>query len=96
MKLFKNVLNIILEHILLLVVPIYMIYSRRYVVLPKSKEILFFSFFAYSFFHTPVLHISSLMSGFNLNYMFAPPPSKFAFFFIIIICAQLLLFLLLF
>ncbi|KAI8876117.1 hypothetical protein K501DRAFT_335526 [Backusella circina FSU 941] len=69
--------NFFAEHILLLVVPIYMIYSRRYVVLPKSKEILFFSFFAYSFFHTPILHISSLMSGFNLNYMFAPPPIKF-------------------
>ncbi|KAI8086941.1 TMEM164 family-domain-containing protein [Gilbertella persicaria] len=66
--------NFFAEHILLLVVPIYMIYSRRYVVLPKSKDILFLSFFTYSFFHTPVLHITSLISGFNLNYMFAPPP----------------------
>ncbi len=53
-----------------------MIYSRRYVVLPKSKEILFLSFFSYCFFHTPVLHTLSLASGFNLNYMWTPPPSK--------------------
>ncbi|KAI7889980.1 TMEM164 family-domain-containing protein [Mucor mucedo] len=72
--------NFFAEHILLLVVPVYMIYSRRYAVLPKSKEILFLSFFCYSFFHTPVLHIISLISGFNLNYMFAPPPSKFFFY----------------
>ncbi|KAI8095447.1 TMEM164 family-domain-containing protein [Thamnidium elegans] len=68
--------NFFAEHILLLVVPIYMIYCRRYVVLPKSKEILFLSFFSYCFFHTPILHITSLVSGFNLNYMFAPPPIK--------------------
>lgn len=67
---------------MLLVIPIYMIYSRRYVVLPKSKEILFLSFFSYSFFHTPLLHTISLISGFNLNYMFAPPPSKYLVYFI--------------
>ncbi|CAO3686910.1 unnamed protein product [Rhizopus stolonifer] len=66
--------NFFAEHILLLVVPIYMIYSGRYVVLPKSKAILFLSFFSYSFFHTPVLHTLSLTSGFNLNYMWTPPP----------------------
>ncbi|EPB84092.1 hypothetical protein HMPREF1544_09152 [Mucor circinelloides 1006PhL] len=69
--------NFFAEHILLLVVPVYMIYSRRYVVLPKSKEILFLSFFSYSFFHTPLLHLISLVSGYNLNYMWAPPPIKF-------------------
>lgn len=68
--------NFFAEHILLLVVPVYMIYCRRFVVLPKSKEILLLSFFSYSFFHTPVLHVTSLISGFNLNYMFAPPPIK--------------------
>ncbi|KAI7907506.1 TMEM164 family-domain-containing protein [Cokeromyces recurvatus] len=68
--------NFFAEHILLLVVPIYMIYSRRYVVLPKSKEVLLLSFFSYGFFHTPLLHLISLISGFNLNYMWAPPPIK--------------------
>lgn len=68
--------NVNAEHILLLVVPVYMIYSRRYVVLPKSREILLLSFFSYSFFHTPLLHLISLVSGYNLNYMWAPPPSK--------------------
>ncbi|KAI9277851.1 TMEM164 family-domain-containing protein [Sporodiniella umbellata] len=66
--------NFFAEHILLLVVPVYMIYSGRYAVLPKSKGILFLSFFTYSFFHTPVLHTLSLASGFNLNYMWTPPP----------------------
>ncbi|KAI8384020.1 transmembrane protein [Blakeslea trispora] len=70
--------NFFAEHILLLVVPVYMIYSRRYVVLPKSREMLFLSFFSYAFFHTPVLHLASLVSGLNLNYMFAPPPSEFS------------------
>ncbi|KAF1798955.1 TMEM164 family-domain-containing protein [Mucor lusitanicus] len=69
--------NFFAEHILLLVVPVYMIYSRRYVVLPKSREILLLSFFSYSFFHTPLLHLISLVSGYNLNYMWAPPPIKF-------------------
>ncbi|KAG1174618.1 hypothetical protein G6F70_007328 [Rhizopus microsporus] len=68
--------NFFAEHALLLIVPIYMIYSRRYVVLPKSKEILCLSFFTYCFFHTPVLHALSLTSGFNLNYMWTPPPIK--------------------
>ncbi|KAI8376670.1 TMEM164 family-domain-containing protein [Choanephora cucurbitarum] len=69
--------NFFAEHVLLLVVPVYMIYSRRYVVLPKSKDMLYLSFFSYAFFHTPVLHLTSLVSGLNLNYMFAPPPSKY-------------------
>ncbi|OBZ86323.1 hypothetical protein A0J61_05624 [Choanephora cucurbitarum] len=68
--------NFFAEHILLLVVPVYMIYSRRYVVLPKSEDMLYLSFFSYAFFHTPVLHLTSLVSGLNLNYMFAPPPIK--------------------
>ncbi|KAI8971575.1 TMEM164 family-domain-containing protein [Mycotypha africana] len=68
--------NFFAEHILLLLVPVYMIYSRRYIVLPRSKEILFLSFFSYSFFHTPLLHVISLTTGFNLNYMWAPPPIK--------------------
>lgn len=72
----SSICNMTVEHALLLIVPIYMIYSRRYVVLPKSKEILCLSFFTYCFFHTPVLHALSLTSGFNLNYMWTPPPSK--------------------
>ncbi|KAI8982659.1 transmembrane protein [Pilobolus umbonatus] len=75
-SMFGETFNFFAEHILLLVVPIYMIYSRRYVTLPVSKEILFLSFFTYCFFHTPVLHVVSLTSGFNINYMFNPPPSK--------------------
>lgn len=70
----------ILEHILILAAPIYMIYSRRYPVLPPSPSMALLSFFIYGFFHTPLLHACALKSGLNLNYLFAPPPGESSLF----------------
>jgi hypothetical protein len=66
----------IIEHILILLAPAYMIYSGRYLVLPTSKNMALLSFFVYSFFHSPVLHLCALRWNQNLNYLFSPPPSK--------------------
>ncbi|KAF7722479.1 hypothetical protein EC973_003099 [Apophysomyces ossiformis] len=69
--------NFFAEHVLILAAPIYMIYSRRYLVLPATPDMALLSFFVYSFFHSPLLHLCALKSGLNLNYLFAPPPIKF-------------------
>lgn len=71
--------NFFAEHVLILVAPVYMIYSGRYLVLPASKNMAFLSFFVYSFFHSPVLQIAAIKSGQNLNYAFSPPPIKILF-----------------
>ncbi|KAI8369197.1 TMEM164 family-domain-containing protein [Choanephora cucurbitarum] len=69
--------NFFAEHILILVCPVYMIYSGRYLVLPTSKDMALLSFSIYSFFHSPILSICALKSGQNLNYIFSPPPIGF-------------------
>ncbi|KAI9252875.1 TMEM164 family-domain-containing protein [Phascolomyces articulosus] len=75
--LFLETFNFFAEHALILVAPIYMIYSGRYLVLPASPNMALLSFFVYGFFHSPLLHTCALRSGLNLNYLFAPPPSKY-------------------
>ncbi|ORZ01440.1 transmembrane protein [Syncephalastrum racemosum] len=72
--LFLETFNFFAEHILILAAPIYMIYSRRYVVLPASPNLALLSFCVYGFFHSPLLHACALRTGLNLNYLFAPPP----------------------
>ncbi|KAI8365163.1 TMEM164 family-domain-containing protein [Blakeslea trispora] len=69
--------NFFAEHILILVCPLYMIYSGRYLVLPSSKDMALLSFSIYSFFHSPILSTCALKSGQNLNYIFSPPPIGF-------------------
>ncbi|KAI8339725.1 TMEM164 family-domain-containing protein [Chlamydoabsidia padenii] len=69
--------NFFAEHILILLAPIYMIYSGRYLVLPTSTDMAMLSFSLFSLFHSPLLHICALKSGLNLNYLFTPPPIKF-------------------
>ena len=65
-----------LEHILVLALPFYMVLTRRYVVIPLSLDMALFSFFLYAAYHSPVLHVSSLLSGLNLNYALVPPACK--------------------
>ncbi|ORX47004.1 hypothetical protein DM01DRAFT_1310681 [Hesseltinella vesiculosa] len=69
--------NFFAEHILILVAPICMIYSRRFLVLPPSINLALLSFSIYGFFHSPILHLCALKSGLNLNYLFTPPPVPF-------------------
>lgn len=64
------------EHSLILIVPMYLISNPRYVTIPPSLDMALFSFFLYAFYHSPVLHLFSLWSGYNLNYSLVPPARK--------------------
>ncbi|KAF9429246.1 hypothetical protein BGZ76_001599 [Entomortierella beljakovae] len=55
------------------IVPIYMIYTRRFVVYPLSFSYAIFSFALFSLFHSFVLSGFGLLTGHNLNYMLVPP-----------------------
>ncbi|KAL1916060.1 uncharacterized protein VTP21DRAFT_6064 [Calcarisporiella thermophila] len=66
--------NFWLVHVLLLVVPIYMVHSGRYPVFPLSLEFALFSYAAIGLYHVFVLESVVLISGVNINYMLSPPP----------------------
>lgn len=51
------------EHGLILVAPGYLMYSRRYVVMPASLDMALFSFFLYAFYHCPILQILALRTA---------------------------------
>ncbi|ORZ16583.1 TMEM164 family-domain-containing protein [Absidia repens] len=74
---FGEIFNFFLEHLLILIVPMYLISNPRYVTLPPSLDMALFSFFLYAFYHSPVLHLFSLWSGYNLNYTIVPPALGF-------------------
>ncbi|KAL1935641.1 hypothetical protein VTP01DRAFT_4781 [Rhizomucor pusillus] len=65
------------EHTLVLVLPFYLITTKRYTVLPASLDMALLSFFLYAAYHSPMLHVLSLYSGFNLNYVLVPPALQF-------------------
>ncbi|KAI9031036.1 transmembrane protein [Phycomyces nitens] len=73
---FGEVFNFFLEHILILIVPFYLLSAGRCVLLPASADMALFSFFLYAAYHSPLLHILSLSSGYNLNYTLVPPARK--------------------
>ncbi|GAB5589016.1 hypothetical protein Unana1_03916 [Umbelopsis nana] len=68
-----EVTNFFVEHGLILVAPGYLMYSRRYVVMPASLDMALFSFFLYAFYHCPILQILALRTAYNLNYVLVPP-----------------------
>ncbi|KAI8341375.1 hypothetical protein BC941DRAFT_205959 [Chlamydoabsidia padenii] len=72
-----EVFNFFLEHSLILIVPLYLISHPRYVTIPPSVDMALFSFFLYAFYHSPILHVFSLWSGYNLNYSLVPPALGF-------------------
>ncbi|KAI8100137.1 TMEM164 family-domain-containing protein [Halteromyces radiatus] len=74
---FGEVFNFFLEHTLVLILPLYMISNPRYVTIPPSFDMALFSFGVYAFYHTPVLHLFSLWSGYNLNFSLGPPALGF-------------------
>ncbi|KAI8878436.1 hypothetical protein K501DRAFT_195862 [Backusella circina FSU 941] len=79
-----EIFNFFLEHTLILVLPFYLVFTKRYVVLPFSKNMGLFSYFLYAAYHSPLLHVVSLWSGYNINYTLVPPARKcfsFLFFF---------------
>lgn len=68
--------NCIIEHGLILLLPFYMLTTKRYVVLPLDVDMALFSFFLYASYHSPLLHAVSLWSGYNINYTLVPPTRK--------------------
>ncbi|KAF9907716.1 hypothetical protein EC991_010663 [Linnemannia zychae] len=73
--LFMVIENFWFEHYLLLLVPIYLIYSGRFVVFPLSFSYAVFSYAVFSLFHSFLLSGLGLLTGHNLNYMLVPPNS---------------------
>ncbi|KAK3814553.1 MAG: TMEM164 family-domain-containing protein [Linnemannia elongata] len=67
--------NFWFEHYLLLLVPIYLIYTGRFVVFPLSFSYAVFSYALFCLFHSFVLSGLGLLTGHNLNYMLVPPNS---------------------
>ncbi|KAF9578555.1 hypothetical protein BGW38_005587 [Lunasporangiospora selenospora] len=67
--------NFWIEHYLLLLVPIYLIYSGRFVVFPLSFSYAMLSYALFCLFHSFVLTGFGLLTGHNLNYMLVPPNS---------------------
>ncbi|KAF9112356.1 hypothetical protein BGX27_003496 [Mortierella sp. AM989] len=67
--------NFWFEHYLLLLVPVYLIYTGRFAVYPLSFSYAVFSYAMFSLFHSFVLSGFSLLTGHNLNYMLVPPNS---------------------
>ncbi|KAI9314566.1 transmembrane protein, partial [Dichotomocladium elegans] len=73
---FGEVFNFFFEHLLILIIPLYMTLTGRYYVMPPTIDMALFSFFLYAAYHSPILHVFSLLSGFNLNYALVPPSCK--------------------
>ncbi|KAG0317759.1 hypothetical protein BGZ99_006110 [Dissophora globulifera] len=67
--------NFWLEHYLLLLVPVYLIYTGRFVVFPLSFSYAMLSYALFSLFHSFILSGVGLLTGHNLNYMLVPPNS---------------------
>ncbi|KAI8640938.1 transmembrane protein [Parasitella parasitica] len=72
-----EVFNFFLEHGLILVLPFYLLTTKRYVVLPLDVNMALFSFFLYASYHSPLLHAVSLWSGYNINYTLVSPALGF-------------------
>ncbi|KAK3810775.1 MAG: TMEM164 family-domain-containing protein [Benniella sp.] len=66
--------NFYIEHYLLILVPIYMIWSNRYVIWPVSMNVALMSFSLFALYHSFILSSMALLKGQNLNYLLVPPP----------------------
>jgi len=66
-----------IEHGLILVLPFYLLTTKRYVVLGLNLDMALFSFFLYVSYHSPLLHAVSLWSGYNINYTLVSPARKY-------------------
>lgn len=61
------------EHILLLIIPLYCIYSERFIVMEPSSSLALVSFFIIGLYHSFILSALALIYGKNLNYVLSPP-----------------------
>ncbi|KAF9208151.1 hypothetical protein BGZ49_009625 [Haplosporangium sp. Z 27] len=79
-NLFLEIENFFVEHYLLLLAPVYMIWSNRYVIWPVSLDVTFMSFSLFALYHSFILSSMALLNGENLNYLLVPPPGPLASF----------------
>ncbi|KAG0056375.1 hypothetical protein BGZ83_005291 [Gryganskiella cystojenkinii] len=77
---FFEVENFFIEHYLLLLTPVYMIWSNRYVIWPLSMDVALMSFSFFALYHSAVLSSMALFHGQNLNYLLMPPPGPLQWF----------------
>ncbi|KAK3808940.1 MAG: transmembrane protein [Linnemannia elongata] len=75
--LFFEVENFFIEHYLLLLAPVYMIWSNRYVIWPFSMDVALMSFSLFALYHSFILSTMALIKGQNLNYLLMPPPGNY-------------------
>ncbi|KAF9584320.1 hypothetical protein BGW38_006878 [Lunasporangiospora selenospora] len=69
-----------LQHYLLLLTPVYMIWSNRYVIWPVSMDVALMSFSFFALYHSAILSTTALFMGQNLNYLLMPPPGPLQMF----------------
>lgn len=75
-KLPLEIENFWLEHALIVALPIWFIWTGRFLVFPHSIAFTSSAFLFNGAFHALVLHTVSLLSGYNLNYQLQPPPVR--------------------
>lgn len=61
------------EHYILLIIPAYSIYTRRFHIIPGNFDLTMASFFILAVYHSLVLTAISLITATNLNYLLKPP-----------------------
>lgn len=65
-----------IEHILLVLVPIYFMLTNRYIVLQQTWHMTVACYLIMALYHSLVLAFISILTGYNLNYMLNPPPGR--------------------
>jgi hypothetical protein len=63
-----------IEHWALVLVPVYLAATRRFVVFPVDKHVIAVAVLGKSMYHSLILGSLALYTGQNLNYMLSPPP----------------------
>ncbi|KAI3646479.1 hypothetical protein MP228_009407 [Amoeboaphelidium protococcarum] len=61
------------EHIILLALPIWCMWKKRFYVMPLQMNLALASFLGLAVYHSLILATVSLLSGVNVNYMLKPP-----------------------
>ncbi|KAJ1501369.1 hypothetical protein HMI54_010035 [Coelomomyces lativittatus] len=66
--------NFWIEHLLLLITPVYILLKRRLALFPLTPNLAFAAFFFKALYHSLLLSLVSLIFGVNVNYLLLPPP----------------------
>jgi uncharacterized membrane protein YwaF len=61
------------EHYILLAIPAYAIWTKRYHIIPKQAAFTLASFLSLAVYHSLILASCSIFTGVNLNYLLSPP-----------------------